>query len=117
MRRVRTDALAFGAESRIYIRAMLLWLRVMASSVTVVRGGDIVVADSAHYSIAIALHVASVACIAWHTHIPHAYAPHDMTGDVQTRHCDAARGEPVTPDKASDSREEVRIRTINKSSG
>eukprot|EP00978_Attheya_sp_CCMP212_P015562 scaffold40091_cov54-Attheya_sp.AAC.5 len=30
-----------------------------------------------------------MACVAWHTHIPHAYAPH-MTGDVQTRHCDAA---------------------------
>eukprot|EP00978_Attheya_sp_CCMP212_P037569 scaffold178671_cov68-Attheya_sp.AAC.3 len=30
-----------------------------------------------------------VACIARHTRILHAYAPH-MTGDVQTRHCDAA---------------------------
>eukprot|EP00978_Attheya_sp_CCMP212_P003117 scaffold6405_cov60-Attheya_sp.AAC.2 len=30
-----------------------------------------------------------MACVAWHTRIPHAYAPH-MTGDIQTRHCDAA---------------------------
>eukprot|EP00978_Attheya_sp_CCMP212_P031618 scaffold120260_cov62-Attheya_sp.AAC.1 len=32
-----------------------------------------------------------MACVAWHTRIPHAYAPH-MMGDVQTRHCDAAHG-------------------------
>eukprot|EP00978_Attheya_sp_CCMP212_P005898 scaffold13182_cov64-Attheya_sp.AAC.2 len=30
-----------------------------------------------------------MACVAWHTRIPHAYAPY-MTGDIQTRHCDAA---------------------------
>eukprot|EP00978_Attheya_sp_CCMP212_P007233 scaffold16796_cov70-Attheya_sp.AAC.1 len=34
IRCVRTDAPAFGAESRIYIRATLLWMRVMASSVS-----------------------------------------------------------------------------------
>eukprot|EP00978_Attheya_sp_CCMP212_P015576 scaffold40115_cov58-Attheya_sp.AAC.7 len=30
-----------------------------------------------------------MACVAWHTRIPHAYVPH-MMGDIQTRHCDAA---------------------------